>query len=316
MTTHTDELGFLSAIVACPEDDTARLVYADWLEEHDETVRVTCKTCGGKGRKKEVATLDDTVDEVEVQCWFCHGTGEVESRPNADRAEFIRVQVENARYGCTFAQTPEQPGWRHLCGTDEKGYWLCTNSRLRGDELLEQHGREWSRWACLDCKLHERRYACTTCGNTDSETGNLFRNRDPQFRRGFVYRVTVPTSAELVETNWEGMVADVSWKPRPLLTALAQTTVEEVWVRDREPIHRHRDAHSPACMGKECWEWWRGDYRHEGVPSPLFDWMWEEYPDHRDPHSNGRGLEFRSESEARSVLGRAHIAFGQKGVRR
>lgn len=32
----TDETAFLTAILATPEDDTVRLVFADWLEEHEQ----------------------------------------------------------------------------------------------------------------------------------------------------------------------------------------------------------------------------------------------------------------------------------------
>jgi uncharacterized protein (TIGR02996 family) len=42
-----NDLGFLASIVAEPDDDTRRLAYADWLDEHDqveraETIRVQC----------------------------------------------------------------------------------------------------------------------------------------------------------------------------------------------------------------------------------------------------------------------------------
>lgn len=44
----SDEAGFLAAIAADPDDNTARLVFADWLEEHDqperaEFIRVQCR---------------------------------------------------------------------------------------------------------------------------------------------------------------------------------------------------------------------------------------------------------------------------------
>lgn len=39
MTTATEEAGFLAAICADPGDDTARLVYADWLQEHGREER-------------------------------------------------------------------------------------------------------------------------------------------------------------------------------------------------------------------------------------------------------------------------------------
>ena len=42
-----DERGFMAAIVANPEDDVPRLLYADWLEKHGdprgEFIRVQCQ---------------------------------------------------------------------------------------------------------------------------------------------------------------------------------------------------------------------------------------------------------------------------------
>jgi uncharacterized protein (TIGR02996 family) len=35
----SDELALLRAIAAAPDDDTPRLVYADWLDEHDQPIR-------------------------------------------------------------------------------------------------------------------------------------------------------------------------------------------------------------------------------------------------------------------------------------
>lgn len=60
-----------------------------------------------------------------------------------ERAEFIRVGCEAVRWGCTFAQTKEQPGWKHNCGTNERGYWLCTTPRLREQELWDAHAHDW-----------------------------------------------------------------------------------------------------------------------------------------------------------------------------
>lgn len=45
MTPATEEAGFLTAILADPGDDTARLVYADWLDEQ-EWETVPCPECG------------------------------------------------------------------------------------------------------------------------------------------------------------------------------------------------------------------------------------------------------------------------------
>lgn len=53
---HPDEAAFLTAIVANPHDDTARLVYADWLDEHGQADRAAeirlehPPWLGGRGR--------------------------------------------------------------------------------------------------------------------------------------------------------------------------------------------------------------------------------------------------------------------------
>jgi uncharacterized protein (TIGR02996 family) len=58
----SDQEGLLRAILEDPEDDTVRLAYADWLDEHDQPERaefiriqitlskdIPCDHCGGKG---------------------------------------------------------------------------------------------------------------------------------------------------------------------------------------------------------------------------------------------------------------------------
>lgn len=76
----TDEQALLRAILLNPGDDLARIVLADWLEEHAGTQ--TCPECGGSEQ-------DNT---GEKWCSRCGGTG-VASDGRADRAEFIRVQI-------------------------------------------------------------------------------------------------------------------------------------------------------------------------------------------------------------------------------
>lgn len=55
--TATDQAAFLKAICAEPEDDTPRLVYADWLDEQGdadraEFIRVQCELAHDPGREK------------------------------------------------------------------------------------------------------------------------------------------------------------------------------------------------------------------------------------------------------------------------
>ena len=85
-----DKAAILRGINDNPEDDARRLVYCDWLEEHDGDE--DCQECSGTGRERY---CDAAGDIDERSCLSCNGTGE---RPNgyAVMAEFIRVQIELA----------------------------------------------------------------------------------------------------------------------------------------------------------------------------------------------------------------------------
>lgn len=85
----TDHDALLAAILAAPDDDTPRKVYADYLEERDGDV--PCGRCGGDGDLRI-----NSMGYGNQDCRVCSGSGRV---PNgyAERAEFVRVQCELAR---------------------------------------------------------------------------------------------------------------------------------------------------------------------------------------------------------------------------
>jgi hypothetical protein len=114
----TDEQTLLAAIIARPDDDLPRLIYADWLDETDgigPCMACTDKSgfCWGK----------------VANCHTCHGAGEV-SNGHAERAEFIRVQCELARHG-----------GRGLSGTLTYEQWDALRRRER--ELPLKNWRKW-----------------------------------------------------------------------------------------------------------------------------------------------------------------------------
>lgn len=80
-----DELVLVAAVSATPADDTPRLVYADWLDEHAGTVDCFCK--GRKWKQPD-------------PCHRCNGRYGL-SDGRRERAEFIRVQCEIATVGPT-----------------------------------------------------------------------------------------------------------------------------------------------------------------------------------------------------------------------
>lgn len=83
-----------------------------------------------------LAMPDDDLPRLVLADWL-------DEHREHERAEFIRCQVQTAAWGCDFRQTPEQPGWKHNCGTDENGYWLCQPLRSRAREHLEKHADQW-----------------------------------------------------------------------------------------------------------------------------------------------------------------------------
>lgn len=95
----TDGDALLAAILASPEDDLPRLVYADWLDEHAATTE--CEHCKGKGwrvvRTRTAEMGADEYGESGGACSACKGTGTV-GNGFAEQAEFIRVQIVCAKY--------------------------------------------------------------------------------------------------------------------------------------------------------------------------------------------------------------------------
>lgn len=215
MTTAIDRDGaaLLRAIEAQPEEDTPRLLFADWLDENGRVRRVECPECKrkpakcpkckGKGRinvYKGVATYKRMMScrscngtGKGVSCSHCSGTGYVEHNPDADRAELIRVQVELAQIG----------HWAYPDGgrLARRGAELTA----RSDALLARNRRDW--FGCPACKGtgtaldpkagHDPHY-CPTCrcsGNLLSvrkwnpdygEYQNTFADRPHRISRGFV----------------------------------------------------------------------------------------------------------------------------------
>lgn len=91
----TDQLAFLAKIIDSPDDDLLRLVYADWLQEHDKKESV-CPECNGNGR---ISTLQETMGCTHCSTGpYTQGPGIIPGNGLAERAEFIRVQIELAKY--------------------------------------------------------------------------------------------------------------------------------------------------------------------------------------------------------------------------
>lgn len=160
MTPTTDtERALLAEILAHPDDDTPRLVYADYLDERD-TVSVPCPKCV-KGWTV-IPYREDGDGDVSGggfgYCPACHGTGSAPDTANADRAEFIRVQCELARtpetvYRNIYApQTMHLPVWERIAiGQRHDPNPRHVELLARESALLDANREKWLRVDCPKC---------------------------------------------------------------------------------------------------------------------------------------------------------------------
>jgi hypothetical protein len=94
----TDEDRFLAAILAAPDDDTPRLVYADWLDDNAGVV----VRCDGSGTHRHEGRVGQVIHGVQHDTdprrpHHHHDEKCLVSDGRKERAEFIRVQCELAR---------------------------------------------------------------------------------------------------------------------------------------------------------------------------------------------------------------------------
>ncbi len=154
----TTEAALLAAIAAHPDEDTPRMVFADYLDGLD-AVRVNC-SCVSSG-----------YPYGETCSMRCMKQGTILDTSNADRAGLIRLQVALAQ---------RQPG---------DGYYDLSTQI---DQLLTAHP-EWKQLKCPAIN-HSDSAQCNTC----HDSGCLFRypvltdsslsqqSRNPTFKRGFL----------------------------------------------------------------------------------------------------------------------------------
>lgn len=92
-----NEKALRRAVIANPDDDTARLVFADCIQENAEMIR--CKRCYGTGKRdpaEHYTTVVRYKPKPGSRCRACGGSG-VLPDGREQYAEFIRSQVDAAK---------------------------------------------------------------------------------------------------------------------------------------------------------------------------------------------------------------------------
>lgn len=138
-----DRAAFLRTICERPDDNTPRLIYADWLADHN-VPEVLCPN----GRGCINGTVRNGVGSFDrVPCDACHGTSR-DGNQFEGRSEFIQAQCELTRpLKCEYSRL--DTCFDRRTGSFDVAVSGCSNClpvarlRLRADTLLGDHGGQW-----------------------------------------------------------------------------------------------------------------------------------------------------------------------------
>jgi uncharacterized protein (TIGR02996 family) len=246
-----DEEEFLKAIRANPADDTVRLVYADYLEEHPKV----CPMCRGQGsffgppRKNESGGF--TYGE---KCGHCKGAKTVDDSTRSDRAEYIRLQCELRKYA-------PQANWLELMPVDQWTGGGEEGKLLRRLEPLVRRHADLSKKYVRDCGQWSREFIESVFGLSWLQSSATWQW---MWVRGFVSEVYLPSEDFF----------------RQALTLFQLQPITRVVLTDKSPWEGQNII--PEDDRSFCW-WLETPHRitQDGpndpgnIPAPLFEIMWK-----------------------------------------
>jgi uncharacterized protein (TIGR02996 family) len=272
------EADLLREILACPDEDAPRLALADFLDENAGSVE--CGACGGKGGTTREMPHKYGVGCAWSVCWECRGTGRV-SDGKAERASFIRCQIELAAMHCTrhLHSSPCRPLGPGCAGGP---FELCESLRRREEELF-------SAAAAAAMRLDEPLWGILPEWSISGHSPNVLRlvhrrwESHPElrlaFRRGFVHSITCTAADFLAHAG----------------SIFAAQPVREVTLSDvatPRPVDGERARHF---------------FLEKDMPSPIFRLL-------RTQDYFGGWKRFPSSEAARAALSAACVAYGRERV--
>jgi uncharacterized protein (TIGR02996 family) len=119
----TDEAALLAAIAARPDDDTPRLVYADWLDDHGdadraEFIRLQCELAqGGPDDPAAAERADELENRHRTRSWFAGVPTALGMRWEFRRGFPERLEADAKTFLNRFNQLAVVPWLRDLCLT-------------------------------------------------------------------------------------------------------------------------------------------------------------------------------------------------------
>ena len=287
---NTGEL-LLRAVLCDPGDDTARLAYADWLEEQSETLTATCPGCGGSLEADafmHVGPIGKPTQIIPIgkqPCRTCEDeygdpSGLVRVKNAAHgRAAFIRgmIDLEKCRPDC---------GVGRVCrGTTVLPPKVtCAGVRDRVTELFDSNLCRWESGVVIpDCA-----YRLPWRGTGDTAPVMAI------FRRGFVDEVRLNAAAFTEDFARE---------------LFSRHPVTRVVLTDREPDPYTRRNDPDRVVSFDWWDWDDDGDEPDRLPSPLFRVMCELFPQHH-PHLD-EWCEFPTRAAAVDALSATCVNWGR-----
>jgi uncharacterized protein (TIGR02996 family) len=295
----TEEQAFLAAIAAEPEDDVSKLVYADWLDEHDDP-------------RGEFIRLQYELEkyppyrELRTDC------------PPVDGNSGIYKHCYNLRVREYVFLAAYQDKWRRgpVCET-------CGQAKASGGSF----NSTWN--VCPQCHGTGdagglmRKFTTGRIEDGTSETELVHIEWD----RGFPGRVVVPQVGDLVRDacskcggyggahTHAACDGDLVWQPTPWLRAVVQHhPVSGCVPLDREPYHYRAPAFPPDHVLHGMFRWGRrsswGEDNTDLLPDLIFDAL-------RDMHFGEASRScryFPTRELALSALGRAFVQLAKKAT--
>lgn len=313
-----EEEEFLKAIRLNPADDTARLVYADWLDEHADPP--PCPKCKGTGLRPKVLASDANDYSCSKcgeksnmyghwrpnsgwaceppECKECKGSRAIPTT-NSDRAEYIRLQCELRKY-------PKQANWLEQMPVDQWKGGGEEGELLRRLAPLVKRNTELEKLHVRDCATWSREFISSIFG-----VGwiNTSANWQWFWSRGFISEIHLPT-----ESFFTFAAKIFAFQP----ITRVRFTDKDHWTEEGQEV-------LPEDDRSFCW-WDRTPYRVEqdgpfdpgNIPTELFEIMWKNNPANRCEDSMspeaGRWLRWDEPEIPQEELSAAGVEWGRKAA--
>jgi uncharacterized protein (TIGR02996 family) len=158
--TTTDELTLIAAVCADPDDDTPRLVLADWLDEHGQTDRAEFVRLQVELATLEVAT-DSEVHNTGMCSPYCRDCPRLEELRRTEKRLWLPRPDDTGNYP-PYSWLSELPGYTLTITPDESGEvaWYKDNGdgtpRIGGTVrrgFVESVQCSWNQWLEIERAL-------------------------------------------------------------------------------------------------------------------------------------------------------------------